>query len=210
MSLNFGYIQNAAGSSGDFLPISGGTMSGDIDMDNNELSNVGSAVVDNTYTRDEYTDDITVVSTLTGGVIADALTLGDVGPVREFELNLSLDTSDLAPGFFIYGHALALFGKFKNLSGYIERASLKVVKPTNVGINNKLTSVQVYMTSEDTPSTLTTSLSPKLTKDLIPGTHSITPLTTKFSNLKYLGFFFEEGDGIIQVKFTATVVLKVV
>ena len=210
MSLNFGFIQNSGGSSDKFLPISGGTMSGDIDMDNNDISNLGSAVVDDTYTRDEYTDDITVVSTLTGGVIGDALTSGDAGSVREFELNLSLDTSDLAPGFFIYGHALALFGKFNNLSGYVERVSLKVVKPTNVGINNKLTSVQMYMSSEDKPKTLTTSLSPKLSKDLIPGTHSITPLTTKFTNLKYLAFFFEGGDGIIQTKFTATVVLKVV
>ena len=210
MSLNFGFIQNTGGSSDKFLPISGGTMSGDIDMDNNDITNVGSAVVDETYTRDEYTDDITVVSTLTGGVIGDALTLGDIGSVREFELNLSLDTSDLAPGFFIYGHALALFGRFNNLSGYVERVSLKVVKPTNVGLNNKLTSVQMYMSSEDTPKTLSKSLSPKLTKDLIPGTHNVPVNTTKFSNLKYFAFFFEGGDGIIQTKFTATVVLKVV
>ena len=201
---------NSGGSSGNFLPISGGTMSGNIDMDFNKIIDQGPAVIDGTYTRREYTDDITVVSTLTGGVIGNALSSGDTKNVREFELSLSLDTSDLAPGFFIYGHALALFGRFKNLSGYVERVSLKVVKPTNVGRNNKLTSVQMYMSSDDAPGTLSTSLSPKLTKDLIPGTHNVPVNTTKFSNLKYLAFFFEGGDGIIQTKFTATVVLKIV
>ena len=210
MSLNFGFIQNSGGSSDKFLPISGGTMSGNIDMDNNDITNMGSAIVDETYTTDEHAKDITVGSDRLYSVVADALNSSNSSLVRDVEISLAVDTADLAGAFFIFGKGLVLFGKFSNLSGYVEQASITVVKPTGAGLRDKLTSVQLKMNSQDTPTSVSKNLSQKLTKTLSPGTHQITPLTEKFSNLKYLGFFFEGEDSIYDVKFTARVILRIV
>ena len=210
MSLNFGYIPKSSGTSSNFLPLSGGTMGGDIDMDNNDITNVGSAIVDETYTTDEHAKDITVGSDRLYSVVADPLNSSNSSPVRDVELSFSIDTVDLASAFFIHGKGLVLFGKFSNLSGYVEQASITVVKPTAAGLRDKLTSVQLKMSSQDTPTSASTNLSLKLTKTLSPGTHQITPSTDKFTNLKYLGFFFEGEDGIYDVKFTARVILRIV
>ena len=165
MSLNFGFIQTSSSApSGDFLPRAGGTMSGDINMDDNEILNIGPSVLNTTYTKDEYTDDITVDGTLSGGVIGDALISSSVKPIRYVEINLSMNTDDLAPGFFIYGNALTLFGQFSNLTGYVKEASITVVQPTATLASTTLTSVQLKMTSEDVPKTVSTNLTQKLTK----------------------------------------------
>ena len=213
MSLNFGFIQSANSSSapsGNFLEKSGGTMTGDINMNDNKITNLGPAVVNTGYTRDEYTDDITVDGTTSGGVIGDALVSSDVKPVREVEINLSMLTSDLAPGFFIYGNALSLFGQFNNLSGYVKECSITIVQPTALLSSTTLTSVQLKMTSQDVPKNVSTNLTQKLTRSLSPGTYSLTPLTTKFTNLRYLVFFFEGGDAITNTEFSARVVLTLV
>ena len=210
MSLNFGYIQKTSSASGNFLPLSGGTMDGDINMDNHNITNLGPSVVNSSYTRDEYTDDITVSGTTSGGVIADALTSSDVKSLRNVEVNLTFNSQDLAPGFFIYGHAMALFGQFDNLSGYLKEASITVVRPTASSSALTLSSVQLKMTSETAPKTISTNLTSKLTTRLSPGTHTLTPLTSKFSNLRFLGFFFEGGDQIINTEFTARIVLSLV
>ena len=209
MSLNFGFIQKSGTSSGNFLPLTGGTMDGDINMDDNKITNVGPAVINTTYTRDEYTDDITVDGTVSGGVIGDALSTSDIKSMKDVEINVSMRTTDLAPGFFIYGHALSVFGKFNNLSGYVKEASITVVQPTASNRASTLTSVQLKMTSEDTPKIVSTNLSQKLTRSLSPGTYSLTPLTTKFTNLKFLVFFFEGGDQIITTDFSARIVLSI-
>ena len=209
MSLNFGYIQKSAGG-GNFLEKSGGTMSGNIDMDFNEITNLGSAVVDETYTTDEHAKDITVGSDRLYSVIGDALNSSSASAVRDIELTFSIDTVDLAGAFFIHGKGLVLFGKFSNLSGYVEQASITVVKPTASGIRDKLTSVQMKMNSQDTPTSVSKNLSQKLTRTLSPATYHLTPLTEKFTNLKYLGFFFEGEDGIYDVKFSARVILRIV
>ena len=208
MSLNFGYIQKTS-SSKNFLPLSGGTMSGDIDMDFNDISNLGSAIVDETYTTDEHAKDITVGSDRLYSVVSP-LNSSNSSLVRDVEISLAVDTVDLAGALFIHGKALVLFGKFSNLSGYVEQASITVVKPTASGIRDKLTSVQLKMNSQDTPTSVSKNLSAKLTKTLSPGTHQLTPLTDKFTSLKYIGFFFEGEDGIYDVKFTARVILRVV
>ena len=212
MSLNFGFIQtsSSSSSSGDYLEKSGGTMSGNINMNFKEIRNLGPEVVNSGYTRDEYTDDIRVDGTLSGGVIGDALEATDVKPIREVEINLSMNTVDLAPGFFIYGNAMGLFGQFNNLSGYLKEAQITVVQPTATLAATTLTSVQLKMTSEDVPKTVSTNLSQKLTRNLRPGTYSLTPLTTKFTRLRYLVFFFEGGDGITRTEFTARIVLTLV
>ena len=212
MSLNFGFIQNTTSSapSGDFLPRAGGTMTGNINMNDNEIQNIGPAVVNTGYTKDEYTDDITVNGTLTGGVIGDALVSSNVKPIREVEINLSMNTTDLAPGFFIYGNALTLFGQFNNLSGYVKEAEITIVQPLARRTEETLTSAQLKMTSEDVPKTVSRNLTTKLTRNLSPRTYSLTPLTTKFTNLRYLGFFFEGGDAISHTEFTARIVLTLI
>ena len=211
MSLNFGYIQSSSSApSGDFLPRAGGTMTGNINMDDNEIQNLGPAVVNTGYTRDEYTDDIRVDGTLSGGVIGDAITSSNTKTIRQVELNLSMHTTDLAPGFFIYGNAMSLFGQFNKLNGYLKECSITVVQPTAIIAATTLTSVQLKMTSEDVPKTVSTNLTQKLTRNLTPGTHTLTPLTTKFTNLRYLVFFFEGGDGITNTQFTARIVLSLV
>ena len=209
MSLNFGY-QSSTSTSEKFLPISGGTMSGDLDMDNNDITNLGSAIVDETYTTDEHAKDIFVGSDRLYSVIGDALNSSSASAVRDVELSFSIDTVDLAGAFFIHGKGLVLFGKFSNLSGYVEQASITVIKPTGAGLRDDLTSVQLKMNSQDTPTSVSKDLSAKLTKSLTPGTHHLTPLTEKFTNLKYLGFFFEGQDGIYNFKFTARVILRIV
>ena len=211
MSLNFGFIQtSSSNSSGDYLEKSGGTMTGNINMNFKEIRNLGPEVVNSGYTRDEYTDDIRVDGTLSGGVIGDALVSSDVKPIREVEINVSMHTADLAPGFFIYGNALSLFGQFNNLSGYVKEAQITVVQPTATLPSTRLTSVQLKMTSEDVPKTVSTNLTQKLTRTLSPGTYSLTPLTSKFTRLRYLVFFFEGGDAITNTEFTARIVLTLV
>ena len=210
MSLNFGYIQKSGNTSMSFLPLTGGTMDGDINMGDNKITNIGPAVINTNYTKDEYTDDITVNRTLSGGVIGDALNASNVKPIREVEINLSMNTTDLAPGFFIYGNALTLFGQFNNLSGYVKEVEITIVQPLARRTEETLTSVQLKMTSEDVPKTVSRNLTTKLTQNLRPRTYSLTPLTSKFTNLRYLGFFFEGGDNITHTQFTARIVLSLV
>ena len=211
MSLNFGYIQKSAGGGGTFLPLTGGTMDGDINMDDNKITNIGPKTINTNYTTSEHAKDLTVNGSLLYSVIGDALETSDTKPMREVEVNLSVNTTDMSAGFFIHGEGLALFGQFNNLSGYLREASITIIKPVFLSAtNNKLTSVQLKMTSETTPSTISTNISSKLSQDLLPGTYEITPLRTKFSNLRYLGFYFEGESTVFQVQFTARIVLALI
>ena len=211
MSLNFGYIQKSLSASGNFLPLSGGTMDGDINMDDNKITNLGPPTINTNYTTSEHAKDLTVNGSRLYSVIGDALETADTKSISDVEINLSIDTADMNAGFFIHGEGLALFGQFNNLSGYLKSASITIIKPVFVSrLNNKLTSVQLKMTSETTPSSISTNISSKLSQDLTPGTYSITPLKTKFSNLRYIGFFFEGEDTIYEVQFTARIVLSLV
>ena len=193
-----------------FLEKSGGTMSGNIDMDFNEITDIGPAIIDESYSTDEHAKDITVGTGLLYSVVGDALTTSAVKPIRNIEVNLSINTTDMNSGFFLYGEGFSMFGKFDNISGYVKEASITVIKPLARRADETLTSVQMKMSNADTPTTVSTNLSSKLTKNLSPGTHSITPLTSKFTNLKYIGFFFEGGDTIYDVHFTAKIVLWLV
>ena len=197
--------------SGNFLPLAGGTMDGDINMGDNKITNIGPPAINSSYTAAEQAKDLTVNGSLLYSVIGDALETTDTKPLRDIEINLSMHTDDMQVGFFIHRKGLALFGQFNNLSGYLKEASITITRPVFVSAyNNKLTSVQLKMTSETTPTTISTNISSKLTQDLLPGTYYITPLKTKFSNLRYIGFFFEGTDTISDVKFTARIVLSLV
>ena len=197
-------------SSENYLQISGGTMSGNIDMDFNEIIDQGPPVIDEGYTAAANARDITVGSGLLYSVIGDALTSSAVKNIRDVEINLEMNTTDMNAGFFLHQEGFGMFGKFDNLNGYLKEASITIIKPLATRAYDTLTSVQMKISNADTPTTVSTNISQKLTQNMSPGTYKITPLTTKFTNLKYIGFFFTGGDAIYDVHFKARLVLSLV
>ena len=201
---------SGSGAKGNFLEKSGGTMSGNIDMDFNEILDQGPPVIDESYTQNEHAKDITVGSGLLYSVIGDALTTSSLVNVRNIEVNLSMNTKDMNAGFFLHGEGFGMFGRFDSISGYVKEASITIIKPTASLPSQTLTSVQMKMSNADTPTTVSTNLSQKLSQNLPPGTYELTPLKNKFTNLKYIGFLFEGGDTIYDVHFKARIVLWLV
>ena len=210
MSLNFGYIQKSGSGGGNFLEKSGGTMSGNIDMDFNEITDVGPAIIDDTYTTAGHAKDITVNGGLLYSSVASPLTTSSLSNIRNVEVNLEMNTTDMNAGFFLHQQGFGMFGRFDGLKGYLKEAQITVVKPLGTLASQKLTSVQMKISDADTPTTISTNISQKLTRSLTPGTYDITPLKTKFTNLKYIGFFFTGGDTIFDVHFKARLVLALV
>ena len=65
----------------------------------------------------------------------------------------------------------------------------------------------MMMSNETNPTAIQFNLTNKLTRRLAPGTYNLPPLGTQFTNLKYIAFLFEGGDAILQIEFTAKIVL---
>ena len=134
-------------------------------MDFNQILDVGPPVIDESYTQNEHAKDITVGSGLLYSVIGDALTTSNLINVRNIEVNLSMNTTDMNAGFFLHGEGFGMFGRFDNISGYLKEAQITIIKPTATLVSQKLTSVQMKMSNVDTPTSISTNLSQKLSQD---------------------------------------------
>ena len=213
-----------------FLLKTGSSMSGELDMGRNKITSLKTPTADadastkkyvddevsepnviNTgYTTSSHNDTITVSGSSITTRVNNALTASELIEAKKIvELSFSHHMTYLA-SFVLNGNGLTLFGQLDNLSGYVRSVEITVFQPTAWTASATLTSVQMMMSNETDPTTMTANLTEKLTKSLSPGTHKLTPLTTKFTGLRYIGFFWEGGDTITQIEFTTRIVLWLV
>ena len=159
------------------------------------------------YTTAAHSDTITVSGSSTTAAVANALTVSNlVEPKRIIELYLSQHQL-FGASFFLNGNGLSLFGQLDNLSGYVHSAEVKIVQPTAWTASPTPTSVQMMMSNETDPTKMSSNLTNKLSRRLAPGTYQLVPLSTQFTGLRYIGFFFEGGDAINQIEFAAKIML---
>ena len=213
-----------------FLKKEGGTMSGELDMGTNKIVSLESPtdnsdattkkyvddkisepnVINTSYTTAAHNDTITVSGNSITTKVNNALTTSELTEARKIiELNLS-HHANYGASFFLNSNGLALFGQLDNLSGYVRSAEIKIIQPSSSHSSGILSSVQMMMSNETDPSTMSSNLTSKLTRSLSPGTYKLTPVSNKFTGLRFIGFFFEGGDAITQVQFTARIVLWIV
>ena len=211
------------------LSKSGGTLTGGLSMDDNKITDLetptanshaatkkyvddqisGSKpnIINTSYTTAAHGDTITVSGSPITTKVNNALTINELTEVKKIiELNLS-HHANYGASFFLNGNGLALFGQLDNLSGYVRSAEIKIVQPRTVRFGGVLSSVQMMMSNETDPTTMSSNLTSKLSRSLSPGTYKLTPVSNKFTGLRYIGFFFEGNDATIQVEFTAKIVM---
>ena len=281
MSLNFGYIEvkpkaSSSGGSVDTLALlakSGGTMTGEIDMGDNKITNLGSStdhtdastkkyvddlgdtkldlaggamtgplglsgrriwnmadptlpttganrgyvdneisrpnIIDTAYTLVAHNDNVSVNGSSVQTRVNNALSASELTETRKIiELNFSHNQS-YGNSFFFNNNGMALFGRLDNLSGHIKEVEITIVQPGGRIAAQRLSSVQMLMCNQSNPTSMTANLTQKLTRALTSGTYELTPLTTRFTGLRYIGFFFTEGDAITRIEFRARIVLCV-
>ena len=121
-------------------------------------------------------------------------------PRKIIELNFSHNQS-YGNSFFFNNNAMALFGRLDNLNGFVKEAEITIVQPIGGIASQRLTSVQMNMSNQSDPTSMNANLTQKLARALTPGTYELTPLTTRFTGLRYIGFFFTGGDAITRIEF---------
>ena len=97
---------------------------------------------------------------------------------------------------------MTILGKLKNFTGYVNNITLIIKSQTSAG----LTSVKMMGSTTNLPKNFNVDLTQKLTANVSNvGRYDLVPTGTKFTNLKYFGFYFEGGASVSLIEMEAEV-----
>ena len=198
---------------------SGDTMSGELSMGANKITSLETPTDDSDASTKKYVHDSHKVDVIdTTYVAASRVVPYAVNTPLVSARHLKIETSTLISpkkiiklnlehfarydSFPTHGFGLAILGRLKNFTGYINDVKLISKANTSAG----LTSVQMKGSTEALPNHFSIDLSEKLTQNVSTvGRYNLVPIGTKFTDLKHLGFLFEGGTGVSLIELEAEV-----
>ena len=199
----------------------GGALSGELNMGNYKITNLGSPTNNSDASTKEYVDtqvsdkisEIDVIDENYSVVNAEQTTYANLNTTRSeikklesshisniVEKHFHLSYSGQAKGFgFTSGRCLIAWGGFQSVSG---RVSFAMIKLRGMGWR-KITKIQL-LGSVDTTERLqgaNTALTDKLTGSFGNGTFTINERHHHFTNLTYLCVYFEGSTALVNIYF---------
>ena len=121
-----------------------------------------------------------------------------ISPKKLIKLNLS----HFARYASFPTQGLAILGRLKNFTGYVNNVVLVIEGNTSAG----LTSVQMMGSTRNSPDHFTINLSEKLTANLSNvGRYNLVPTGTRLTDLKFFCFLFEGGATVSLIEMEAEI-----
>ena len=203
------------------LSKTGGTLFGELSMDDNKITHLGTPTENTDAATKKYVDDnsssnivVKDASYTTGYVPMKVVNISGkrlntdltnligstINHPKIFSLRLSFNNSSLAVAFS-NGKAALIWGGFNNLSGSVLKASLSVGSQSH-----PFTKVRLMYSNQNSIISTTGDISNEITGTFGQGHHIIPVSAHKFTNLRYLVFYYEASTSLGLLNFSLDVV----